>query len=59
MNKVWFETVPVFVTRKTADDFIYHIDIPVWMTLLIALIVLINIFLWGGIGIYEAIKMIA
>lgn len=58
MDSAWFKMVPVFVTRKTAGDLIYHIAIPLWMTLVLAILVLFNMLLWGGYGIYEFFRVV-
>jgi hypothetical protein len=54
----WKEQVPIFVTRPTANKTIFDINVPMWLALLLALIVLFNLLLWGGIGVFEAISWI-
>ena len=51
-------SVPVYVTNKTAEGITMAYSMPVWIPLLGMLIVTLNVFLWGGIGIYEAFKWV-
>lgn len=50
--------IPLYVTRKTADGLIGEWSISPYVGLLIWFIFLINVLLWGGVGIYEALKFI-
>ena len=52
-------SLPIWVSRKTADGMVSHFSVPLWLFMLIGLVALLNGLLWGGIGIYEAVRVIA
>lgn len=51
-------SVPIYVTRQSANGETGSYFISLWVSLLCILIAILNIVLWGGIGIYEAISRI-
>lgn len=54
----WFDTLPIYVTRKNADGFIATYSLAVLWTTLIMLVVAANIIIWGFISLYEAFNFI-
>lgn len=50
-------SAPIYVTRKNADGIIATYSLSIWMTLLALMIVWTNIVVWGGIGLYEAVRV--
>lgn len=56
-RELWMQELPIWVSRKDANGMISKFSVPLWLFMLIGLIVLLNFLLWGGIGIYEAIRM--
>lgn len=50
--------VPIWVSRETADGVISYFAIPLWLFGLIGFLILFNVILWGGIGMFVAVKLI-
>lgn len=59
MSPFLTSSVPIWVSRETADGNISHFSVSGWLFLLIALLVLLNFLAWSGIGLYEAVRVIA
>lgn len=57
MNKMQ-TPVPVWVSRRNADGVIAQFTVSMWLFMLIGIVMLCNVLLWGGIGLYEAITYI-
>lgn len=55
----YIHPIPIWVSRKNADGFISEFTVPLWLFLVIGLVALANALLWGGIGLYEAARVIA
>lgn len=56
---MWTQSLPIWVSRKTADGLTSSYSVPLWMFMLIGLITMFNLLLWGVIGLYEAVEVIA
>lgn len=54
----WTFPVPIWVSRETGDGVTSKFTVPMWLFLLIGLVVLLNVLLWGGIGLVEAVQYI-
>lgn len=52
-------SIPVYVTRKTADGYTGSLSLSIWMQLLALLLVWGNGVAWGLIGLYEAVRVVA
>jgi hypothetical protein len=57
-NPFWIDTIPIWVSRPNADGFISQFSVQGWIFMLIWILILINFFLWAGIGIYEAFNLV-
>lgn len=51
-------SIPVYVTRKTADGKTGSLSLSIWTALLVLLLVWLNAVIWGCIGIYEAVRLV-
>lgn len=51
-------SLPVYVTRKTANGQTASYSCPAWMPIFAVLLFLLNVIVWGGIGLYEAGRLI-
>jgi hypothetical protein len=58
MKGDWGMELPIWVSRKNADGMISQFSVPMWLFMLIGLLVVLNVVLWGGIGLYEAVTYI-
>ncbi len=50
--------VPVYVTRASAHGATGSYMVPAWMFLSAGLLLTLNIVLWSGIGLFEAVQFI-
>lgn len=57
MFENWNIQSPVYVTRKTAHDETGSVSMSLWMQLLTLILIWLNIVIWGGIGLYEAVRV--
>ena len=51
-------SMPVYVTRKTAGGMTGQLSLNAYVALTILMLLTANALLWGGIGIYEGIKLV-
>lgn len=52
-------SIPIHVTRKTADGTIGHWSVNAWLALVGLLLVTTNIILWGIVGVIQAVGVLA
>jgi hypothetical protein len=52
-------SVPIYVTRKSADGETGSYSLSLWMTALAILLVWTNVVVWGVIGLVEAVRYFA
>lgn len=52
-------SIPVYTTRKTADGYTMTYSMSAWMPFLALFLVVLNMIVWGVIGLYEAYKVVA
>lgn len=52
-------SVPVYVTRKTADGTTGSYSLSLWMPILAILLVWFNVVVWSIIGLVEAVRVLA
>lgn len=52
----WVQGMPIWVSRKTVDGYTSQYSVPLWMFMFIGVLALLNVLLWSGIGLYEAVK---
>lgn len=57
MNE-WNYPAPIFSTRKSNREEVFTVTVPTWIALMLAIIILLNILLWGGIGLWKAGEVI-
>lgn len=50
--------VPLWVSRPEADGRTHTLSGAAWQIFLLWLVFLANALLWGGVGIYEAVRVI-
>jgi hypothetical protein len=55
----WTETIPIWVSRKTANGDVSAFSVSGWVFMLVHFLILLNVILWGGYGIYEWVKVVA
>ena len=51
-------SLPFYVTNKTAGGLIMSYSMNVWLIILAMFLVMANLLLWGGIGIWKAFEVI-
>lgn len=54
----WTSSIPVWVSRKTADGDIAAFSISGWLWMLGWILILLNFFIWSFIGLFEAVRVI-
>lgn len=52
----WTRPIPVYVSRQTANGEIAHVDFPGWFIIPAQFLLVLNVFLWGIVGVVEALK---
>lgn len=52
------ESFPIYTTRKSGGGETMTYSQTYWMTALAQLLIWFNIVIWGGIGIYEAVRLV-
>lgn len=57
-NKKWTHPLPIWVSRKDADDFIATFTVPMWLFLFIGFVVLLNVVGWSVVGLVELVQYI-
>lgn len=57
-RELWFAQIPIWVSRKTADGMTSQFSVPLYLFMIIGLLGVLNFLLWGGIGIYEAARVL-
>lgn len=53
-----FDSLPVYVTRKTANGYTGSYSLAAWMPLLAIALIWLNIVVWGCVGLYEAARIV-
>jgi hypothetical protein len=51
-------SIPLYVTRKTADGYTGSYNVPAWMTILAMRLLWLNVVAWSLIGLYVAVKTV-
>lgn len=51
-------TLPIYVTRKTADGQTAHYSLSLWMTVLVILLVWLSIIIWSIVGFITAFRVV-
>lgn len=54
----WTHSFPVWVSRKDTNGMIASFTMPLWCALSLFALIVLNVLLWGGIGVYEAVTYI-
>lgn len=57
-NIEWTTPVPIWVSRKTADGYVTTFTVGFWLFLILGFVLLANVLLWSGIGLFVALKLI-
>lgn len=53
-------SLPIYTTRPHGrDGETASYSVSLWMTLLAGLLVWLNVVVWGAVGIYEAVRVVA
>jgi hypothetical protein len=58
MNPFWTESIPIWVSRKTSTGMISSFNVSGWVFVLVGFLVLLNVLVWGFIGLYEAVMVV-
>ena len=51
--------MPIWVSRPEADGMTHALKVSAWQILILWFVIFANALLWGGFGIYEAVRVIA
>lgn len=51
-------SMPIYVTRKTADGDTGSLSMSIWMQLLVLFLLWLNAVIWGCLGIYKAVRVV-
>ncbi len=51
-------SLPIYVTRKTANGDVASYSISIWMSLLVIFLGWTNAVVWGALGLYFAVKAV-
>ena len=54
----WGVSIPAWCSRPNADGMISSFTLPIWLFMLIALMILLNVIVWAGIGLVTAFNVI-
>jgi hypothetical protein len=57
-NPFWTDSVPVWVSRPTASGQITAFTLSGWMFMLLAVLLLANLFGWSVVGLVELVQYI-
>jgi hypothetical protein len=58
MKNNWTVGIPIYVTRKNAAGMIGSWTISAWVGVAVMYLVFLNIFAWGLVGLYEAVRVV-
>lgn len=53
------DSTPIYVTRKTAGGETGSYGMSLWMSLIALLLIWLNVIVWGCLGLYEAVRVVA
>lgn len=51
-------SLPIYVTRKSAEGETAEYSLSLWMTLVAILLVWLNVMAWGCLGLYVAVRVV-
>jgi hypothetical protein len=54
----WTHPIPIWVSRKNADEVISQFTVSLWMFMLLGVLILLNLLSWSIIGLVEVVQYI-